>query len=198
MLINAISNIYGPGTIAWGGSRIMSAPDQLRVAEVADALRTAGHPLAVGCATGADSAPLLTGAGAADIQVFAAFGPQGLGRGTWSNPALVNIHAAYGGQVHWWAGGGACMPIHVRLSDRTKAVARACTAGAILWHWYGLGRGTALLGAAVAARGLPVMSITFACGPDWPPSLGAGNWQLVADQWPVKVRVWVPDQSRLL
>jgi hypothetical protein len=180
----------GPGPIwAIGGPRLLDAAGVRLVEALTLALLEADCRLAVGCATGADAAVLQAAeqAGrAARLAVYSAFGPvpactgaaAALAPGTcrWSAPAAVALAERAGARVHPWAGGGREVPPAARLARRTKAVAEAATAGAlVLLH--PRSRGALLLAAESARRGLPVLALPVGCQVDaLPPAAPGGSW----------------------
>lgn len=174
-------------TWAIGGARRLSQAEQRAAAIAARLLLAAGAELVVGCCRGADEAVLraaVAASAAERVRVLCAFGelpapprPAAAAPGTCAHSAVcaVALAAAAGARVQPWAGGGAGVPLAARLSRRTRAVAAAATAGALVL----LRRdsaGSLLLARAVAERGLPVLVLPV--GPPWQmrPDLGSGGW----------------------
>lgn len=159
------------------GSRSLPAVTVPQVGQVVAELLAAGSRLAVGCAAGADAAALAAavaaGAGSR-LSVWCAFGPVSpswqaarySAPGAWSGSAVAEVAAALlaGASVHWWAGGGAVVPLRERLAVRSLACVRAAAAG---------GPGSGLV-AFVGAR--PPRA--FGSGA-WP-SCGSGSWSSAA------------------
>lgn len=153
--------------VAIGGSRHLSPPG-LEVARlITHALLSSGHTLAVGCATGTDAAVInaVVALGLApQLRIFTAFGPVTgsrlsyavAGSGSCSSPAAVANAKHAGARVSAWAGGGPGLDFPTRLSNRTRAVARAATAGGILVCDGAPGTGSSLLVRSLAARSQPV------------------------------------------
>ena len=74
-----------------------------------------------------------------------------------------------------WAGGGAEVPLAARLARRTRAVAGAATAGALVWLPR-QSQGTLLLARCAVAR-VPVLALPLGCGGEQlPPLDGTGHW----------------------
>lgn len=176
---------------AFGGSRSLGAEASALASEAAALLLQGGAELVVGCCKGADASALsaAVGAGLANrVSVLGAFGPLGpAGRwpaGACPASAVASVRAAVRGGATYqpWAGGPGSLPLSSRLSARTRAVAAAASAGAVVVLAPG-SRGALILARAVARRGLPVIALPVAGGqlPDlsgcrWVPASGAlGN-----------------------
>ena len=173
------------------GSRSVSASARRLIGEVVSGLLDEGRVLIAGCATGADEAVISTALSAgcvSQVRVFAAFGPGGAGACRWSSVSMVSRFAAAGGQVAWWAGGGASVPLSVRLPLRTCV---AVEASSCLVAFFNVpdSRGSRLACRSAVRGGLPVAAFPL----DFPatrlPTLGNGDWQptdragLWADAW---------------
>lgn len=151
---------------AFGGSRILSADASAVSGRAALALLASGADLVMGCCKGADACALSAAvdAGLAGrVSVLSAFGvldgaAHPPGACAWSAVGEVRRAVAAGASIRPWAGGGALVPLRARLAARTRAVARAGTAGALVVLAPG-SRGAVLLANAVADRGLPVVLI---------------------------------------
>ncbi|MBK1633554.1 hypothetical protein CKO31_22970 [Thiohalocapsa halophila] len=173
---------------AFGGPRRIGPAEARLAARAARLLLDRGAEVVCGCATGADAAFM---AAASDIdaerlQVCTAFGPVRATPGVapaapgacgHSAVRAVQLAAAAGAVVQPWAGGGPALPLAARLARRTRVVARASTAGAVVWL-RPRSRGSLLLARAIAARGLEVVAVPLGCLPaDLPPLDGAGSWR---------------------
>jgi hypothetical protein len=198
MLIKAISNTYSPGVIAWGGSRITPPSADRPMAGVLEALRSAGHPLVSGCATGADAAGVRTMQRPGCDLVKVAYQADGSGSWRGSNLTGVRLAAARGVAVSYWPSSPDLEPLKARLAERTRAVAWACNAGAFLVVASSQSKGTALLGRIVAGRGLPVMALCIGVGVDQLPALGAGFWSPVHGAEVGPLALWVSALGQLL
>jgi len=128
---------------ALAGPRQLNADGLRLVGATTLALLEGGARLAVGCCTGADAAAVHAAVQvgyAQRLTIWCAFGEcrrdapaRTPGTCRWSAPAMVACAAAAGAQVRAWAGGGAEVPLAARLARRTRAVAGAATAGALVW-----------------------------------------------------------------
>lgn len=167
---------------AFGGSRSLSADAATLAGHAAVSLLRSGASLVLGCCQGADASALSAAvrAGyAGRVSVLGAFGPLGPS-GAWpagacSASAVASVRAAVcaGATFQPWAGGSSSVPLSARLSGRTRAVAAAASAGAVVVLAPG-SRGALILARAVARRGLPVLALPV-CGARLP-ALGAGRW----------------------
>jgi len=181
-----------PPVWAFGGSRSLSAEASALATSAARDLLRSECRLVVGCCTGADASALSAAVGlklAERVSVFAAFGALGpVGHcplGTCAVSAVVAVRAAVraGATFQPWAGGSASVALSARLSARTLAVARACTAGAVVFL-SPASRGALILARAVAHRGLPVIAFpllgaklpVLASGCQWSPAASTGFW----------------------
>lgn len=171
-----------PPLWAFGGSRSLGPEASALASAAAAALLQGGAGLVVGCCKGADASALsaAVGAGLANrVSVLGAFGPLGpAGRwpaGACPASAVASVRAAVraGAAYRPWAGGSPSVPLSARLSGRTRAVAAAASAGALVVLAPG-SRGALILARAVARRGLPVLALPV-CGAQLP-ALGAGRW----------------------
>jgi hypothetical protein len=191
MVMFQVSSVFSSGAVALGGSRGLSGRGPWVLADVMQSLQVAGHPLIVGCSVGADEVVLRYGAGKGPLQVLAVSANDG--RGSWGRTALrsVNRAVALGASVQWLAGGPLSLTLPVRLAARTRAVAAAASAGAVIAISSPDSVGSLLLARSVAARRLPVVAL--ACGFSWlylPPLASGGFWRklgtspgVVAAQW---------------
>ena len=112
----------GGGVVGFCGGRSVP-PGCPLVAPVVAAVLRAGRSVAVGCSVGADAAVLsaVVAQGAvARCQVFAAFGPGGVGACSLSAVGPVSLFFASGGAVSWWAGGPVSVPLQARLVRRSQ------------------------------------------------------------------------------
>lgn len=186
-----VSSVFSSGAVALGGSRGLVGPGTVALGDLVQSLQVAGHPLAVGCSTGADSDVLWLAPGNGPVSVFAVCDPSGAG--AWRNTAVYLVHGAarLGASVQWLAGGPLSLALPVRLAARTRAVAAAASAGAVIAISSPDSVGSLLLARSVAARRLPVVAL--ACGFSWlslPPMASGGFWRklgvgpgVVAAQW---------------
>lgn len=186
-----VSSVFNSGSVALGGSRSLAGAGCVALTHIVQQLQLAGHPLAVGCATGADAVVMGMGAGNGPLAVFAACGADG--SGAWRCTAIGRVHGAarLGASVHWLAGGPLSLALPARLAARTRAVAAAASGGALVAVSSPESAGSLLLGRSVAARRLPVVAL--ACGFSWlqlPPLASGGFWRrlgsapgVVAAQW---------------
>jgi hypothetical protein len=146
------------------GSRALSGAVRPRVGRVVSGLLQGGSVVSVGCAAGADAAAVSSAvaAGAASrLRLFAVGGASGSGfAGRASAFGGVRSAASAGAAVVWWAGGGASVPLRVRLAARSLACVRSVAAG-------GAGSGVVVFVSKLPAR-------AFASGA-WP-SCGSGSW----------------------
>lgn len=156
-----------PSILAIGGSRRLSPAGTETARLISSALVGSGYGLAVGCATGADAAVIASAAQAgagSRLRIFTAFGPVTgsastfavAGSGSCSASATVAAAGRAGARVTAWAGGGPGLPFPVRLSNRTRAVARAASLGGVVICEGPPGNGSGLLIRSLAGRGLPV------------------------------------------
>lgn len=185
------SSVFGSGAVALGGSRSLAGDGCVALTHAVQQLQLAGHPLAVGCSTGADAVSLCMAPGNGPVAVFAVCDPAGLG--SWRHTAVSRVHGAarLGASVQWLAGGPLSLALPVRLAARTRAVAAAASAGALVAVGSPDSAGSFLLARSVAARRLPVVAL--ACGFSWlqlPPLAAGGFWRklgsapgVVAAQW---------------
>lgn len=150
-------------SIYFGGSRNL-AQSGLLWAVCQQAIAT-GYQVHVGCCVGADAQVIQA---CPSAQVFAAFGPGGVG--AWACSAVAQV-AAHPGQVSWWAGGGPALPLVARLKRRSLAALAGCAAAV----FFQPSPGSLAVAAVAAAKGLPV----FAFSASAPASLGpcSGCWQ---------------------
>ena len=158
----------GGGVVMVCGSRSLSSAAAPIVNQVVQSLLSAGRSIAVGCAAGADAAVvssvLAAGAGS-QLQVFAAFGPGGVGAaGRVSAVSFVTQASAAGVPVSWWAGGSASVPLRGRLASRSIACVRSVV---------GTGAGAGLVAFVSAFPSRSWGSGAF-------PSCGTGSWSSVA------------------
>jgi hypothetical protein len=163
--------------IMLAGSRAIPNIAHARICAVVDALLAQQRRLVLGCATGADETAIravLASGAVARASVQAAFGPGGAGGCRWSAvDAVARFHAA-GGGVLWWAGGGACVPLSVRLAARTRsAVAAAC--GLVAFFAAPDSRGSRLACRLAASRGIPVVAFPLGFRGSLLPALGNGD-----------------------
>lgn len=166
---------------AFGGSRVLGSESSRLASDAASVLLARGCRLAVGCCVGADACALSAAVGlglAFRVEVFAAFGasvpPGRWPLGACPSSAVVEVCrvVSAGAQLRAWAGGGVSVPISARLASRTRAVARAANAGAVVVLAPG-STGALILARAVARRGLPLVALPVAGAPL--PALG-GRW----------------------
>ena len=166
---------------AFGGSRVLGSESSRLASAAASALLARGCRLAVGCCTGADACALAASVAlglAFRVDVLGAFGsldPAGrwpLGACPSSAVGAVRRAVSSGASFRAWSGGGVSVPLSARLAARTRAVARAANAGAVVVLAPG-SKGALLLARAVARRGLPVVALPVAGAAL--PALG-GRW----------------------
>ncbi len=161
------STAAAPFILAIGGSRRLSPGAAESARLISSALLKTGYRLAVGCATGVDAAVMAAAVAdwrASQLHIHTAFGPitgsvscYGVaGTGSCSATAAVAVAKHAGAKVTAWAGGGPTLAFPQRLSNRTRAVARAVTCGGIVICDGEPGNGSALLCRSLAARGLPI------------------------------------------
>jgi hypothetical protein len=165
--------------VAVAGSRTLPTAGAALVVRVASDLAAGGASLAVGCCSGADAALLSAVPGSVPpslVHCFAAFGPGGEGAGQFSAVAAVQVFAASGGSVCWWAGGSASVPLRSRLAGRTRAVVGAADAGLVAFFGSPNSRGSLFACRLAVARGLPVLAFPVGFPPADLPLLGAGSW----------------------
>lgn len=174
--------------VALAGPRRLPSSSARQVRRATAALRRAGCRLVVGCAVGADAAVLeAAGAGAVDVRVLAAWGPEG-GACASSAERAVRAHAAAGGEVRWWTGGGPEVLLQARLARRTEAVVASADA-LVVWLRSG-SRGSLRAAECAARRGLSVVAFPV----DGPlPMLGPGRWVRAGPGVWSDARRWVPD-----
>jgi hypothetical protein len=177
-------SLFGSGVAcsplwAFGGSRSLGPEASALASQAAAVLLQGGAGLVVGCCKGADASALsaAVAAGLAHrVSVLGAFGPLGpAGRapaGACPASAVASVRAAVraGAAFQPWAGGPGSVPLSARLSGRTRAVAAAASAGALVVLAPG-SRGALILARAVARRGLPVVALPV--GGAQLPDLGA-------------------------
>lgn len=186
-----------PGVVAVAGSRALPASGSALVARVVSDLAAGGASLVVGCCTGADAALLSLVPGAVPpslVRCLCAFGAGGAGSGLFSAVASVSAFAGSGGSVSWWAGGVAAVPLHVRLSARTRAVVAAASVGLVVFFGSRRSRGSLLACRCAVARGLPVLAFPVGFAGSGLPLLGAGAWVPVGG---LGGFVWVSGQAVL-
>lgn len=191
MVMFPISSVFSSGAVALGGSRSLAGDGTVALTHLVGALQVAGHPLAVGCSTGADAVVLCMAAGNGPVSAFAACAADG--SGAWRHTAVSRVHGAarLGASVQWLAGGPLSVALPARLAARTRAVGAAASAGAVIAISSPQSAGSLLLARSVAARRLPVVAL--ACGFSWlslPPLASGGFWRklgtapgVVAAQW---------------
>ena len=185
-------------TVAVAGSRRLSSAAAARVAALAGELLDAGHSLAVGCCTGADEAVLraaLARGQAHQLEVLCAFGPGGAGACGWSAVAAVEVAAAHGARVVWWAGGGCAVPVAARLAKRTRAVAAAGAGGVLVCFGSPASRGSVLACREALRLGRPLRALSASCSVCAVPLPKAGVWRAVGRGGLLE---WVPRQGSLL
>lgn len=183
----AVAPVWG-----FGGSRLLSAEAAYLASAAAAALLRSGVSVVTGCCTGADACALSAAcnAGLAErVSVLSAFGELP-GSGCWpagachtSAVASVRRAVSAGATYRPWAGGSASVALAARLSGRTLAVSRACTAGAVVILAPG-SRGALILARAVTRRGLPLVALPvqgaklpeLAAGCQWVPAPASWPW----------------------
>lgn len=182
-----------PGVVAVAGSRGLPASALPLVLCVVSDLAGSGASLVVGCCVGADAALLSAVPGVLPpslVRCLCAFGPGGVACGPFSAVARVAAFAAAGGSVQWWAGGGASLPLPVRLAGRTRAVIASASSGLLVFFASPVSRGSLLACQCALARGLPIWAFPVGFAGSALPLLGPGAW--------VPVRAggfaWVPRQ----
>lgn len=171
--------MFTGGVVAVAGSRALPAGGAVVVAEAARLLAGSGCSLAVGCCRGADAAAV-SAVPVSSVRVLCAFGPAGEGAGPTSSVGPVLAFAASGGEVAWWAGGGASVPLFARLARRTRAVVSSASSGLMLFPSSPVSRGSWLASELAAARGLPVVVFPLGFSPSLLPALGVGRWVRVS------------------
>jgi len=209
----------------------LPAPGGL-VSRVVGSVVSSGRSIAGGCAVGADAAvlsarlrlPFASSTSGAALRVFAVGGPSDSGSfvsrlaslsGFWRGSALgqVRVAAALAVSpghgccapvaVRWWAGGGARLPLRVRLRRRSLALVSALAAspGSALVAFVGRGRSVGTWGTvrAAVAAGVPVWVFPVGCsGVLFPPVGPGGTWVSGAAAgcgiWSRSFR-WVPVQA---
>lgn len=183
--------VLPPGVVALAGSRVLPAAAPALVRAVVWSLLGEGCSLAVGCCVGADQVALGQCA-PAQARVYCAFGPAGQGACAWSAVSAVLAHAAAGGAVSWWAGGGARVPLRRRLASRSAAVARSASSGAVVFLASPTSRGSLIVAQGVARRGLPVVAFPLGFPAAELPHLGGGGaWAPVGSGFPAGGWRWV-------
>jgi hypothetical protein len=188
--MNALLAPFAPGRLALGGSRHLPPAGYRLAGELACAAVGSGHALVCGCSVGADQAALVAVAGSPLLSVRAAFGPvsppwsgsrvTAPGACALSAVAAVALALHAGSPVHWWCGGGPGVPLAARLAARTRSVAHAASAGALVVLSSPHSRGSLLLARGAAARGLPVVAVCCGFGVEHLAPLGAGHWSMLA------------------
>ncbi|MBK1722817.1 hypothetical protein CKO23_11235 [Thiocystis violacea] len=186
---------FAPPVWAFGGSRSLAPQGRALAERAALALLRSGAGLVTGCCTGADASALSAACSAGlakRVSVLSAFGPvadSGWPAGACPASAVAEVRraAGFGAAVQPWAGGPASIALSARLAARTRAVARACNAGAVVVLAPG-SRGALILARAVVRRGLPVVALPVAgaslpeLGGRWVPASGVlaglGGYQL--------------------
>jgi len=196
--------------VGFAGSRSLPslpAPGGL-VAQVVGSVVSSGHPVAVGCAVGADAAvlsarlrlPFPSSSSGPSLSVFAVGGPSDSSSyvsrlaslsGFWRGSALGQVRVAASlavspghgccapVSVRWWAGGGAAVPLRVRLRRRSLALVSllASQSGSVLVAFVGRGRSVGTWGTvrAAVAAGVPVWVFPVGCSGVLFPSVGPGG-----------------------
>ena len=90
------------------------------------------------------------------------------------------------------------MPLSARLAQRTRAVAQAATAGALVVLAGPRSAGSLYLASLVAHRGLPVVAVAWGFPLGLLPELGAGRWVSLGPAGAVgSLARWVPGQGGL-
>jgi hypothetical protein len=159
-------------SVYFGGSRNLSSSPSAIVRQVVGAVLQSGQAVHVGCCIGADQAVIQAAVQAgqgSSLFVFAAFGPGGVGGCALSSPGAVKVAGLAGGQVRFWAGGGAQVPLVVRLIKRSRAAFSGCSAAV----FFEPGPGSLAVAAHAVKAGLPVFA--FGGQPQAIPSR-AGQW----------------------
>lgn len=175
---------------AVAGPRDLSGAEADRFRAAVRALAARGGQVVVGCATGADALALQV---CRPVRVLAAWGPDATGACRWSAVGPVQLAAAAGVPVTWWAGGGPAQPLPARLRGRTHAVVSAADAGLLVALRPG-SRGSLLAARHAVRRGLQVVACPLG---DSLPLLGPGAWEWVAGApWGQAWR-WQPGQKAL-
>ena len=159
---------------AIAGSRSVPAGGWAAISAALAALPR-GSRVAVGCCVGVDAA-VLAALPASRLAVFAAFGPGGVGAGSFSAVGPVSSAAAAGAAVHWWAGGGPAVPLDARLRARTWAVVYSAS-GLLVFPASPSSSGTWFTARMAARRDLPVIAVPLGFSPDALPVLGPGVWK---------------------
>lgn len=168
-----------PGVVAVAGSRHLPAVGSTLVVRVASVLAASGSSFVVGCCSGADAALLSAVPGSVPpslVRCLCAFGPGGVGSGSFSAVDRVVKFAGSGGVVQWWAGGPASVPLHARLADRTRAVAGSASVGLVVFFASPSSRGSLLACRCAVSRGLPVLAFPVGFPAAQLPVFGAGFW----------------------
>jgi hypothetical protein len=168
--------LFSYGVVAVAGSRSLSVQGAGLVSNVSRQLVANGCSLVVGCCVGVDQAVVSSGLQVSTVRVLSAFGPGGQGAGPASAVVPVLAFAHAGGSVSWWCGGGASVPLVVRLHKRTRAVVGAADAGLVAVFSSPSSRGTQLACRTAVARGLPVVAFPLGFPGHLLPSLGTGSW----------------------
>jgi len=171
--------MFGSGSVGFCGSRRLPVGSGALVSRVVGQVMAGGHPVLVGCASGADALVVSAAVHIAPGQasVFCAFGRFGEGAlGQVSNVAGVMAAASSGVSVQWWAGGGQSVPPRARLSRRTLSMVGAASAGLAAFFGSPSSRGTALACRHAVARSLPVAAFPLGFPGSQLPALGAGHW----------------------
>lgn len=184
-----------PGVVAVAGSRALPASGSALMVRVVSELAAGGASFVVGCCSGADAALLSAVPGSVPpslVSCLAAFGPGGVGAGQFSAVGQVAEFAQVGGSVHWWAGGAASVPLHVRLASRTRAVIGSASVGLVVFFASPSSRGSLLACRCALSRGLPVVAFPVRFSVDRLPLLGAGFWVPVGQFGGFK---WVENQA---
>ncbi len=188
--------------IGFAGSRSLPSVGRQGglVSRVVGSVASAHRVVAVGCCVGADAAVLRarlalalpSSTSGTQVVVFAAFGPDGAGscpvsavKPVCSLAAPLARSPGHGCwapvSVHWWAGGGAAVPLHQRLAARSSALvsALAGSPGSALVAFVGPGRsvGTWRTVKAAFAAGVPVFVFPVGCSVlSFPRVPGARFW----------------------
>ncbi len=149
---------------------------------VSSVLSGSSASLAVGCSVGADALVLssVPRGSLRRVSVFAAFGRAGVGSCSLSAVPAVVAALRAGASVRWWAGGGAAVPLRVRLAARSVAlvrfVASSRPSALVCFLSSPRSRGS-LLACRLAARlGVSVFVFCVGFSPSRLPRLGRVAW----------------------
>lgn len=168
-------------SVAFGGSRALSASFAPLVASVVSAAVASGAGVRVGCAAGADrlvlSSALRAPGGVRSLSVFAVGAASGAGFWSGSAPvSLLRAAVSVGASVSWLAGGALSVPLRARLFGRSVACVSGAGAAVFFLASPSSAGSLAVAGAAVGG-GVPVFA--FSCGfsgAPCPPRGCAGAW----------------------